>query len=796
MSTITFPGLSTGIDTNTIIAQLMAVEKQTMTLYQTRQATWQTKQGDLNTLETKLSTLKTSVADLSNSDQLRSFSATTSDKDKDIVTADASYNAYEGNHSVVVNRLATADRWVHTAGFEYAEDSVGAGTFIYSYNHKETAVTTTGDTTLQDLADLINNDANNPGVTASLLYFNDKYHLVLSGNDAGSDYQITVNPSNTEVWQAKTELTQGGANATLSTKITELDQFGGTLSGNERIHITGKTHDNTTVDTYMDVNSNTKISHIIGEINDAFGDSATAAFENGKIVLTDNTSGTSQMTLSLAYNDPDTPTPGSSLSLPAISRLTQGGLTGANLAGFKQADFSETQSAQDSEIRVDGYPTPKSGIAEVQTLTATELATAGTFKLTYNGQITDPIAYDANTATIQAALEALSNVEPGDVTVGGNTLDAGGTMTFMFKDTAGDVNMISIDPSGLTPAGQSNYVMAEKTKGDNYGWIRRSSNTVDDVIGGVTLHLHNTGTADVTLTRDIESIKTKISTMVAAYNDVVKYISDNTSYDATTKKAGDLMGDSVVTNINSQLNNPLIMQAKGFIEDIDTFLTPGHIGLQLDKDGKLSFDTTTFDQAIAKNYMGTLALIGADKTGSSNSNTIKFYNASSNYTTAGSYDVQVVVSDPLIPGGSKFISSAQIRLSGESTYRAMTVNGNIITGNSAFDENGNPIYSENGLQLSVDLSQSGPINAAVRVKQGFAGALEDSLTNMLATTTGSIKLDEQESTDMIQQLQDKIDSEQTRLDRKQAALVAQYARLEVTLTLLQQQMNALGLSTK
>jgi flagellar hook-associated protein 2 len=783
MATINFPGLSTGIDTNTIIEQLMAIEKRTLTLYQTRQATWQTKQDDLNTLESKLSTLKSTVADLSNSDQLRSYSAKTSDED--IVTADASYNAYEGNHSVIVNRLATADRWVHTAGFEYAEDYVGAGTFIYSYNHKETAVTTTDNTTLEELAGLINNDADNLGVTASLLYFNQKYHLVLSGNDAGSDYAISVNPSNTEVWQTETELTQGGANATLSTKITELDQFTtGTLAGDERIHITGNKHDGTSVDVYMDVNSNTKLSHVIGEINDAFGDTATAMLENGKIILTDNTSGISQMTLTLDY-DPGTGS--TDLDLPVISQMAQGGLTEADLAGFAQADFMETQSAQDSEIRVDGYPMPQSGIAEVQTLTATAPATAGTFRLTFNGQTTDPIAYNADAATIQAALEALSNVEPGDITVSGNTLDAGGTMTFTFKDTAGDVNMISIDPSGLTPAEQSNYVMAEQTKGDNYGWIRRSSNTVDDVIGGVTLHLHNTGTIDLTLTRDIESIKTKISAMVDAYNLVVNYISENTKYDVSTKKAGDLMGDSVVTNIASQLSNPLVLQTRGFIEDIDTFLTPGHLGLQLDKDGLLTFDTNAFDEAIAKDYIGTLAVIGANKTGSSSSNTIKFYNASSNYTTAGSYDVQVIV-------GSGTISSAGIKLPGESTYRDMTVSGNIVIGNSTFDENGNPVYPENGLRLSVDLSQPGTYYATVRVKQGFAGALEDALNNMLATTSGSIQLDQQQASDMIKQIQDKIDREQTRLDQRQAALIARFARLEETLTLLQQQMGALGLS--
>jgi flagellar capping protein FliD len=435
---------------------------------------------------------------------------------------------------------------------------------------------------------------------------------------------------------------------------------------------------------------------------------------------------------------------------------------------------------------------PQSGIAEVQTLTATELATAGTFRLTFNGQATGAIAYNADVATIQAALEALSNVEPGDITVGGNTLDVGGVMTFMFRDTAGDVNMISIDPSGLTPVEQSNYVMAEQTRGDNYGWIRRSSNTVDNVIGGVTLHLHNTGTVDLTLTRDIESIKTKISSMVNAYNAVISDITDNTKYNAANKTAGVLMGDSVVSYIGTLLGTPLVAQTNGFVEDIDTFLTPGHLGLQLDKDGLLTFDTNVFDEAIAKDYMGVLAVIGANKTGSSSSNTIKFNRAGSNYTTAGSYDVQVTVKNG---AAGNWIESAGIRLPGESTYRAMTVSGNTITGDSTFDDDGNPVYPENGLQLAVDLSKDDTFYATVRVKQGFAGALEDALTKMLATTTGSIQIDQEQASDMLERISDKIDSENTRLEKREARLVARFARLEKTLALLQQQMSALGLST-
>ncbi|MHC4060543.1 MAG: flagellar filament capping protein FliD [Planctomycetota bacterium] len=285
MSTLRLPGLLTGIDTNTLIAQLMAVKRRTLNTYEERKTLWEEKQDALSTIETKLSNLSSSVRALSDADELRAFTAASSDSD--ILTAEASYNAYEGNHTVIINQLATAERWVHTAGIEYAEDYVGAGTFIYSYDHKETVINTTATTTLEDLAGLINNDANNPGVTASLLYYNDAYHLVLNGTEAGTDYEISINASSTEVWQADNELTYNSDNATLSTKIVDLDQFSGTLGGGEHIEITGTDHSGTPI-TQVDlsVTDNTSVAHLISEINDAFDGIAKATFENGKIILT------------------------------------------------------------------------------------------------------------------------------------------------------------------------------------------------------------------------------------------------------------------------------------------------------------------------------------------------------------------------------------------------------------------------------------------------------------------------------------------------------------------------------
>lgn len=78
----------------------------------------------------------------------------------------------------------------------------------------------------------------------------------------------------------------------------------------------------------------------------------------------------------------------------------------------------------------------------------------GTFTLKFEGQVTAPIAYNASSATMQAALEGLSNISPGDVTVTG---PAGGTWTVEFTGALGGADLLQMNPNsgGLTPAGST-----------------------------------------------------------------------------------------------------------------------------------------------------------------------------------------------------------------------------------------------------------------------------------------------------------------------------------------------------
>jgi len=792
MGTLRLPGLLTGIDTNELISQLMALERYRLDAFEQRKSIWGQKQDALSTLESKLSNLRSSVRALSDADELRAFSTSSSDEDK--VTADALTNAFEGNHTVVVNQLATSERWVHTAGLKYAEDYVspgGTGTFIYSYNHKETSITTTATTTLEDMVGLINNDANNPGVTASLLYYGDAYHLVLNGNDAGSDYQISINSGSTEVWKSVSELTKDTDNATLSTKIIELDGFSGTRDDNDVIEITGADHFGVAIShPDFSITDYTTVGHLISEINDAFDGRAKATFENGKIILTDSTCGTSSLSVTLTYNNKGS---GGSLSLP-MGFTTEGNTTEASLANFAASNFTMSQVAQDSKIKVDGFPSA-SAASERQTVTLSAVPDYGTFTLTYQGETTTDIAYDASSSDIEDALEALSAFNTGNITVSGAI---GTNPTIDFASSLGNVDLLMINSSmknggefGTDVTGS----IAETTAGSD-GWISRSSNTVDNVIYGVALHLHDTTEANgeqITLTRDIQSVKDKLNSMITAYNSAVVFIKEKTGYNDVLKTAGVLMGDYVVSTMQYQFRRPFIAQASGFVEDIDTFLTPVNIGLTIDRDGVLNLDTSDFDDAIAEDYLGVLSIIGANKTGSSDNDTIKFYGASSNYTTAESYRVKVTYD------ASGNLATASIKLFSEddTQYRSATISGNIITGNSSFDSNGNPVYPENALQLTAPATgtPSSTSYAMIRVKQGFTGAIEDVLDRMLKTTTGSMDVDQGMVADQIEEIEDRIEYEQVRLDAMEKRLITRFAVLEATLASLQNQMASLGFAT-
>jgi flagellar hook-associated protein 2 len=451
MATVSLPGLSTGIDTKTLIAQLVQAESVGLTRLQNQLADYQSEKTAMTDLEAKVSTFKTALSNLHSLGNLKAFD--TSSGDDTIVTASASASATEGSHTVQIKQLATADRLVHNGeGISSASSLVGPGTLIISYNYQEFAVTTTSETTLQELVNQINNSSDNPGVTASLLEYDDgngKWHLVLAGKDTGSDYQVSIQSTNAETKTAQTALTleSGGSNASTSTTINKLATF----YDAKTVTISGKDNANQDVSKTLTVNSYTTVQDLMDAVKDAYNDEVYVSMDDGILKITNKTTGASTLDVNLSFTDSN-----SNVTTLALNSK-EGGTQSTTLASFAAGKFTQTQEAKDALVKVDGYPT------------------------------------------------------------------------------------------------------------DADAWISRQTNSISDIISGVTVNLLATSANDsggynsisLSLNRNTETVKKNLTAMIDAYNAIVSTIDTDTKYDSDKKKMGILSNDYSISSITSLITSPL-----------------------------------------------------------------------------------------------------------------------------------------------------------------------------------------------------------------------------------------------
>ncbi len=797
MAEIQMSGIATGIDTSTIVKQLINVESRKQASLELQQMKYEAEQTALSGMKSAVGALISKATALSDADNLVTFGVTSGDTDK--VTLTATDDANPGSHSIEIDQLATGETWIQDVStFDYKTDYVGTGSFIYSYNHQEVTITTEADeTTLEDLVNLINNGQSNPGVTASLLNQGGKYHLMLSGQDTGEDYRISVNATSTEVWTSNVAFTlesDTDSNAVSSTKLIDLSQFGDdSLEGGEVIEITGTDrygHAMTQVD--LSITDHTTIDHLLQEIDDAFGGNVKARLESGKIVVTDTTSGTSHMSISLAYNANGS---AASLTLPSMAVSKEGGATSASLGALGSTSFIRTQNAQNSRIKVDGYPTGAAVSEEQTVVVTTGTVTGGTYNLTYKGRTTSNIAWNANAATIQASLEALDSVNTGDIVVSATTDITGGDLLFTFADTLGNVPRVMIDDSSLTGTGSPEVTISQSVQGVN-PWITRNSNSITDAISGVNLTIYEETDVDtpvsVSLSRNTSAVASKVDALVVGYNSLLTQLKTDTEYDDETRKLGVLSNDMAVGFIKTQMREAFSGIIGGFVDTTDSYTQALDIGISFDGAGMMTFDKSVFNDAIDEDYKGVLELLGAAKSGSSDSDVVTFYGGSDKYTAAGVYHVKVKVQDL---GEGNVITEAFIKGEDDSAWRTATWSGSLITGDSDFDADGNTEWPENSLQIAVDLSSAGDFGyvtpVVVRVKQGMAGILED----MLKDTTGvggRFGISKESIEAKIDRMAERITDEEDRLDRLQTRLTRKYSRLEATIATLQQQLSAVN----
>lgn len=102
---------------------------------------------------------------------------------------------------------------------------------------------------------------------------------------------------------------------------------------------------------------------------------------------------------------------------------------------------------------------------EVQTFNL-GAASAGTFTITFQGSPTAAIPFNATVAQVQAALDALPNVNPGDITVAGGPLP-GTNVSLTFSGQYAGVNVAEITIDGGATTGETITIATATAGGAN-----------------------------------------------------------------------------------------------------------------------------------------------------------------------------------------------------------------------------------------------------------------------------------------------------------------------------------------
>ena len=541
---IYFTGLGSGTDFDTMITKLVELEGYRKTRLENTKSDYEKKIEAVQDINSSLLSLKSSLESMDTMDEFLIKTATSSNES--IATVTASSDAEEGSHTIVINQLAKNDIEMHNSGYGSTSDVINSSgstkIFKYTYNSTTVSIDVADGTTLEGLVNLINQDADNPGVKASLINDGSKYYLQIRGLDLGDKYEITISSDTT-------------------------------------------------------------------------------------------------------------------------------------LSGFGPDDFSETQDAQNSQIRVDGWP-------------------------------------------------------------------------------ASD-------------------------------WIERESNTISDVITGVTLNLKDVGTIQVDVAKDMDAIKEQVRNFVDQVNNIITTIQGYTKVNSGTNEGSIFTGNSTINMTMENIKSILSSIGVGFDRDNDTYPTLSTIGITTDAQtgsttyGQLLLDESKLEEALNSNAEAVAEIFSADLVAATNSSDFREYSHINGLTEGGIYDVEYEIN------ASGEIASAKI-----DGYDASIDNSkHVITSTKG---------NSKGLAIQIDNLGTGTYSGQIRLKKGKALELIDKLEELTDSYSGPLHIMEDHLNDEIDMIDEQIDNETVRLDTYERNLHDKFARLEALLgyynnlnTYLSSQINSL-----
>lgn len=302
------------------------------------------------------------------------------------------------------------------------------------------------------------------------------------------------------------------------------------------------------------------------------------------------------------------------------SNSTMFGVTASSTAAVGTHSIEIGNLAQAQKLSAVGQLDTTTAIG-VGTLTFDFGTTSGGV-FTSGGAGTKTVTIDGSNNTLQGIRDAINSANVGvtanivndgsgtpyRLTLSSNATGLSNSMQISVTGDTALSDLLNYDPNGAMNMTQTAAALDASLIIDGIS-VSKTSNTVSDVIDGVTLSLlKETTTAEtIEVKRDTAALKTAVEGFAKAYSDLNKTITDLTAYNTTTRKAAALQGDSVIRGIQVQLRS--IMSSS--VATGGTLTTLSQIGLSSKKDGSLTVDSTKLTAALNDNFGDFSALLSA-----------------------------------------------------------------------------------------------------------------------------------------------------------------------------------------
>lgn len=637
---ISSPGIGSGLDVNTIVSKLMAVESAPLTDFDKKTASYQAQISAFGAMSSALGNFQGSLTSLSTVASFQSL--TTTPADSTVVTATTTSNAQAGNYRVNISQLAQAQT-LASGGYKSSTSTIGTGaktTISFALgtvsnsefgiagtalaNSMRTSGLTAGSVTINGttittnnttrsaraLADAINDKTTTTGVSAKATAATTDATLFGGAGAAsfgnidtsgGGTYSLSVGGVEIAVQAANVNGGDGVTAASLDAALSGDTAIARALA-DANITVTGSAANGDLQFSNADGSNVAVAETVTGNVNGGIGNSGTANIGSSVTAV-------GSITLVSADGSPIT---------VGGSNPTAAGLTAGVGGSYLGADFSADSTRTAGNIVIDSTNNSLQGIMDA--------INKGNFGVTAS------IVSDGSTGT---------GATPNHLVLTSTATGASSTMKITLSGSGGEaadpdlVSLLGYDPGGVQGLSQKSAA-ADTLATVNGIAVTSSSTSISGAVTGVTFSALKVGSTSVAVAKDTGTLTNSVNAFVKAYNDLNTQLAALGAYDADAKTSGPLLGDSTLRNLQSSVRATLSSAISGLQSTSLTNLS--QIGVSFQKDGSLAVDNAKLQTAVTNNFNDIAGLFAAVGRGTDPDIT---FSSSSTKTQAGNYGINI-----------------------------------------------------------------------------------------------------------------------------------------------------------